>query len=1148
MGSGSQWGMIIGFTVGAIIGIATGGAFFAVMQAAAIGGMIGGIAGGIIDPMDMPSHTSTGQRLEELQIMGVQEGSGVTKAYGDQIRLGGQLIGCGPIVETRHVTEQPDGGGGKKSFLAGTPIRMSGGTDKSIEDIKIGDMVRTAKFAKSGDGKLCFRNQKVTNTLTGETKRVLKISGENFSFSCTPEHSVYGLKPNREAEWFTAESLRQGDSLLSENGWVDVIDCERFELEGKTYNLTVKEDENYFADGVLVHNGKGGGGDGQGITEVVYYTYATDVMCAICEGPLRKVRYIYMNGKRKYKNVTTGGISGGDFTLKWWVEITGGTWNTKNITVIGHLRVTHTGGGSGDFSSFSPGMYADFDGIGACAGGIVDAVINANTIDVRVPVSIYYYQQGNSNWRGYFRVSGLGNTGARCPAEGPYVSGHDHPGEALHLDSREDADVHATPDAFNPNLMTRIKIYIGDDGGDSDFSLGSPSISHHYTNASADSLFPSGGNSPAYRGIAYASMQQLQLRDFGNQIPQFQFAVDAIPRETEINGNAPGNAAYATLGMVLDSVLIRQGFLKKAGIGGTYTPGDTINTDEFQAVNGTNRVRGFTSAGTKTAKDILSTLVLRYDLMSFERSGVLYFTSRNTTADKTIDVSLLGASTGDNSSVPTFSQSDKDDSLLPNEVTVDYYDVQDNYQRGSQKSTRAITGLQRTTKIDVAMGLRSYEAQEIANRVLYQSHAYRKRCRFTLPPSEIDIQENDLLLVSVKGEGYSVRVLELSRGADFTHEIVGLLEGSESVPYDGEGDEDSVDIDEYVPPIMKTLVMDTSPLHGGAVTSPSHYIVSCTLTEDQEFTSAGLWASDESDGVYYRGPNPSEGMLVEVDSSVSDGPTGVWDDTTEITIKVLGPLSSNSPASSSEEDALNGKSLLYLEGEIIGFRDVEGIGDREYKLSKLIRGIRGTEHYISTHTSETSTQLGAVLTYADGGRVAPVLYSPEKIGENRYYKAVSEGATVSDTSMVGKHIYGNSVKPFPVGGIKGYKDGNTDDWIVDFVRGDRAIFNLISATNTPNTDNTEVYVANIYDPSDLGTVVRTLNSNEDTDDGSGIVITQYNVDNETETHPRLTYSIDDQETDSTDALTSIVVEIYKVGEHISQGKYTQHTITNTRKY
>jgi len=136
MGSGSQWGMIIGAAIGIGMAFATGGASLtfgawfagnmgAAMYATAIGAGIGGIAGGLISPTDFHGPEVQGPRISELSLMGVSEGTGVTRCYGNEIRIAGQLIAAGGLKEESHSSENPTQSG--KSFVAGTPIQLSSG-------------------------------------------------------------------------------------------------------------------------------------------------------------------------------------------------------------------------------------------------------------------------------------------------------------------------------------------------------------------------------------------------------------------------------------------------------------------------------------------------------------------------------------------------------------------------------------------------------------------------------------------------------------------------------------------------------------------------------------------------------------------------------------------------------------------------------------------------------------------------------------------------------------------------------------------------------------------------------------------------------------------------------------------------------------
>lgn len=92
-------------------------------------------------------------------------------------------------------------------FLAGTKVPMLDGTEKNIEDIKVGDEVYSfdlnAEQARAG--KVLF---------SGETAKVLETvvitldNGE--SFECTPNHLIM----TRQGDYVRADSLRTGNSLM----------------------------------------------------------------------------------------------------------------------------------------------------------------------------------------------------------------------------------------------------------------------------------------------------------------------------------------------------------------------------------------------------------------------------------------------------------------------------------------------------------------------------------------------------------------------------------------------------------------------------------------------------------------------------------------------------------------------------------------------------------------------------------------------------------------------------------------------------------------------------------------------------------------------------------------------------------------------
>jgi len=138
-----------------------------------------------------------------------------------------------------------EGGG---CFLPGTQITLHDGTTKSIENIQVGDMVQT------------FRNESDNTVVSGRVKKTQNhIVSEylilNGKVRVTPEHRIL-----INGQWKTAGDIVVGDTLRGEKGEpVKVFDIERHHELVKVYNFEVENYHTYIAEGIYVHNDKGGG-------------------------------------------------------------------------------------------------------------------------------------------------------------------------------------------------------------------------------------------------------------------------------------------------------------------------------------------------------------------------------------------------------------------------------------------------------------------------------------------------------------------------------------------------------------------------------------------------------------------------------------------------------------------------------------------------------------------------------------------------------------------------------------------------------------------------------------------------------------------------------------------------------------------------
>jgi hypothetical protein len=192
-------------------------------------------------------------------------------------------------------------------FVAGTAIVLASGSTKAIENIKVGDYV---KSYNESTGKV--ENKRVLQTFENTVTELTKITtSDGQEIVATPGHKFFANN-----KWVSAEDLRAGDILVNVNGQkviVEAIQHEILEKPVKVYNFEVEGNHNYFVgdnDGVLVHN-------------------------AGCNNILNEVK----GGVGKYKNVRVDVELGGSGLVNKHVHVDGAKFMYKGTTFAGAPNV-----------------------------------------------------------------------------------------------------------------------------------------------------------------------------------------------------------------------------------------------------------------------------------------------------------------------------------------------------------------------------------------------------------------------------------------------------------------------------------------------------------------------------------------------------------------------------------------------------------------------------------------------------------------------------------------------------------------------------------------------------------------------------------------------------------------------------------------
>jgi hypothetical protein len=161
---------------------------------------------------------------------------------------------------SRQHTNSAESTSSGSCFIAGTKVRMADGTDRNIEDVVVGDVVK----GHNGDNTVI----KLDWVTLGDRKLYTFNDSEHYFF--TSEHPFMteegwkSVKPEKTKERDGDELYKElkgeltvGDKLVTSDGSIEITDIKSKEInnpEMPLYNFHISNDKSYIADNYVVHN------------------------------------------------------------------------------------------------------------------------------------------------------------------------------------------------------------------------------------------------------------------------------------------------------------------------------------------------------------------------------------------------------------------------------------------------------------------------------------------------------------------------------------------------------------------------------------------------------------------------------------------------------------------------------------------------------------------------------------------------------------------------------------------------------------------------------------------------------------------------------------------------------------------------------
>lgn len=400
-------------------------------------------------------------------------------------------------------------------------------------------------------------------------------------------------------------------------------------------------------------------------------------------------------------------------------------------------------------------------------------------------------------------------------------------------------------------------------------------------------------DAPAYRGIAYAVFEHLELADFANHIPSLTFEVEADD----------GAVALHEIAAELSDGAI-QGSASRS-FGGYAAGGDSV--------------RG--AVGALTAATGLSVhddgAVLRITAPDAETTAI-------DAEALSVRLDVQRTATG----------------LLPDEVAISYYEPARDYQTGLQRARRGGVA-HRAESFELAAALDAPGAKALAEARLARAWAERTRRVATMPWRSLHLRPGDLIMLG--GRRWRIATRRFEKMA-IEAQLVGCEADAGLIPPAAPGRPTTETDQPHGPTILH--VMDLPALGSDAQAAPRLWI---TAAGEQPGWRRAVISTSSDGGLSFAtlGNTSAPATCGVALSALGEGSPLLFDDMNMVEVEL--PHDGMALEGRSDAALFNGANLAVLGDELIQFGVAEQTGANRFRLSRLMRGRRGSEWAIASH-------------------------------------------------------------------------------------------------------------------------------------------------------------------------------------------------------
>lgn len=500
-----------------------------------------------------------------------------------------------------------------------------------------------------------------------------------------------------------------------------------------------------------------------------------------------------------------------------------------------------------------------------------------------------------------------------------------------------------------------------------------------------------------------------------------------------------------------------------------------LPAENLDATAGTDLVDGYKIATQSTARAAIDNLRPAYFFDMPESGMQLVLKKRGGASVATIDDGELGArvfQATQTDPAPAYEAEHTQEIEIPRTVECLYIDASQDYDQGVQRAERQVGASLAPLRIDVPVSMSVDKAQQVAWVNLLLAHASKSTVKLSLPHAYMALDAADPIAVPLAGGTQRLRIETLTRARPML-EVDAIFEDAEIYEQTMTGGAPEQGPTQGTPTVLSDTVLaliDTTPLRDEDDSLAVYAAMGRAVRADSWSGGVAYKSVDDGsnwDSLYSTANSATIGYSTNALADFAGG--NVWDD--DSTLDVY--LSSGTLSSATDIGVLNGMNALAIQcgtdWEIVQFVNAELIATNTWRISRLLRGRKGTERAISGHAANDRV----VLLTASSLRV--LSYGLGEVGVERDFLAVTNGQALADGAQQMVTMVGNTLRPLSPVQIEGSRD--SDDLTITWIRRARINAEWRDLYDVPLDEPTESYEIDILDGDD---VVRTLTASDTT--------------------------------------------------------------------